>query len=62
MKIIAAEEFDGEITASVEFPDGKTQTVVLPIWATKKNIKDEAQRLRDRYDHPNLRADLVDKK
>lgn len=48
LRIIAAEEgSDGFITASVAFDDGMDQTVRLPNWASKQNIKDEAQRLRD---------------
>lgn len=47
-KITVAEEgLDGMITATVRFDDGLDQTVRLPNWASKKNIKDEAQRLRD---------------
>lgn len=50
MRIIAASETNGTITASVEFADGRHQTVVLPSWATKTNIKAEARRLRDEAD------------
>ena len=65
MKIREAQEHnDGTVTASVEFPDGLMQTVVLPSWATKQNIKDEAKRLRDHAEAKEkakkVRRDLTD--
>lgn len=48
----------------VQFDDGFVQTVNLPSWATKDNIKDEAVRLRkqveDREANKIMRSDLVD--
>lgn len=65
MKIVDAKEHDGFITATVQFPDGKNQTVILPNWATKANIKAEAQRMRDTYEARETahqpRKDLIDK-
>ena len=47
MKVIDAQErADGTVTASVEFEDGLTQTVIVPSWATRENILAEARRLR----------------
>lgn len=46
MKILQAHEEGDQIEATVEFPDGFTQSVRVPIWATKQNIKDEAKRIR----------------
>lgn len=64
MRIVGAEEHDGYVTASVEFDDGQTQTIILPSWASKDNFKDEAQRLRDKAEamHENKvsREDLCD--
>lgn len=65
MKVVDAREHaDGTIEASVEFPDGLTQSVVLPSWATKQNIKDEAKRLRDKAEATEkakkVRGDLKD--
>jgi len=48
----------------VQFEDGNQQTVMLPSWATKQNIKDEAKRLRAQSDARQVnkkdRTDLVD--
>ena len=64
VKIVVAEESNGMITATVRFDDGKDQTVVLPAWATKQNIKAEAKRLRDeaedRESRKTKREDLVE--
>lgn len=56
MKIVEATETDGHITAKVRFPDGLEQSVQLPAWASKQNIKDEAQRLRTDAESRNARA------
>ncbi len=64
MKVVQAHEQDDHIEATVEFPDGYTQSVHVPAWATKQNIKDEAQRLRtqveNREKNKKSRADLED--
>ena len=63
-RVIAAEQMDGQIHASVEFDDGNSQTVILPSWATNQNLKDEAKRLRDlsdaRQTNKKEREDLID--
>jgi hypothetical protein len=64
-KITTAEEHnDGFITATVAFEDGLNQTVRLPKWANKKNIKDEAVRMREeseaRIAAKTSRSDLVE--
>lgn len=64
MKIIEASETDDHISAKVRFPDGLEQSVNLPSWATKQNIKDEAKRLREQAESRETkrkkRADLED--
>ena len=55
---------EGFITATVAFDDGLNQSVRLPGWANKKNIKDEAVRLRTEAEAAQQakqeRTDLVD--
>lgn len=64
MKIIEASETEGQVSAKVRFPDGLEQSVNLPSWATKQNIKDEARRLRESAEARDTarkkRADLED--
>ena len=64
MKILQAHEEGEQIEATVEFPDGFTQSVRVPYWANKANIKDEAKRLRkqveDREKLKKPRPDLMD--
>lgn len=64
MKVVQAEEIDGQIQAVVEFPDGFRQTVFVPLWANNGNIKAEAARSRkqveDRESNKVRRSDLED--
>lgn len=65
MKIVSASETNGTITATVQFGDGLEQTVNLPSWATRENIRKEARRLRDEAESRERtrtsRTDLMDK-
>lgn len=50
----------GQITASIEMDDGFMQTVVVPSWATKAQIIEEAERLANKVDPSRPRPDLED--
>lgn len=65
MQIIAAEEKDGRIIASVRFDDGMDQTVIVAKeGCTKKVIREEARRLRLAHEAEQrgrkVRQDLLD--
>lgn len=67
MRILAAENDQGRnrVVARVEFPDGMTQTVILPLSGnvTRLRIISEAQRLRQEQEGRDrahaVRSDLL---